>query len=94
MARHLDVRPLFHLACHLGIAEDDTKEPVLPTQLGCCEMACKCSELIDEVLHGVEGGFPKMVSSGADSILTLTISVMEATVVVVATMVAPFVRYK
>ena len=43
---------------HPGLAEDKREEPVLPTPLGCHEMACKCCELLDEVLNGVEGGLP------------------------------------
>ena len=31
---------------------------MLPTPFGCREMARKCCELLDEVLHGVEGGLP------------------------------------
>ena len=44
---------------HLGLAKDKQEEPVIPTPLGCHEMSCNCCKLLDEVLHGVEGGFPK-----------------------------------
>ena len=42
---------------HLGLAEANREETVLPTPLGCCEMTCKCCELLEKVSHGVEGGF-------------------------------------
>ena len=41
---------------HLGLTEDKRQEPVLPTPLGCREMACKCCELLDKLSHRVEDG--------------------------------------
>ena len=67
---------------------------MLPTPFGCREMARECCELLDEFYHDWMLGCPKMVSSGMASILPLTILVMAVTVVVIAAMVAPFVRYK
>ena len=41
---------------HFGLAEDEREEPMLSTSFGCREIPHKCSELLDEVLYGVEGG--------------------------------------
>ena len=43
---------------HFGLDEDEREEPALPTPFGCCKMARKGLELLDEVLHGVEGWLP------------------------------------
>ena len=51
-------------------------------------------ELIDEVMHGVEGGIPTMASSGMAYIRPLTILAMTVPVVMIAVMFALIMRYK
>ena len=41
---------------HFGIGEHEQEETVLSSPFGGIEMACKCRDLFDEVLNGVEGG--------------------------------------
>ena len=44
---------------HFGLSVDKWYGPVLPNPFGCCEISRECCKLLDKVLHGVEGEFPK-----------------------------------
>ena len=79
---------------HFGLAEDEHEETMLATRFGGCEMAFEDRNLIGEVSHGVEGGsYHDLVKRDGFHPL-LTILVMTLTVIVIATMFAPFVRLK
>ena len=43
---------------HFFLAKDEREELVLPTPFGCREMERDFCELLNEVSHRVEGGFP------------------------------------